>query len=156
MAPSDLLRPLEGQRHETLRLIDSLSEADLDRETEHGEWKVRDILAHLSAAELGQVFLIRLAADGDVVHLSPEDRDRFNQDEVGKAQGWTLERLRGELEESREALREVFAAMSEDDLDRPIRWPEWPARSIRTSIPYMLEHEDSHLDEVRQALGRDD
>jgi len=36
-----------------------------------------------------------------------------------------------------------------------IRWPDWPARTIRASIPYMVEHEDSHVDQIRHALGRD-
>jgi hypothetical protein len=54
--------------------------------------------------------------------------------------------------EARDTLQQTFRSMSEEDLDRPLRWPEWPARSIRTSIPYMLEHEDSHLDELRTAL----
>ena len=65
-----------------------------------------------------------------------------------------LPRIRRELVEAREALHGVFAGMSEEDLNLPIRWPEWPARTIRTSIPYILEHEDSHLDELRSAVNR--
>src|SRR5262249_61822662 len=54
-----------------------------------------------------------------------------------------------------EGLCQPSLAMKEEDLALPIRWPEWPARTIRTSIPYMLEHEDSHVDEVRAAVQRD-
>jgi uncharacterized damage-inducible protein DinB len=154
MAPGDLLRPLEGQRDETLRLLSSLSESDLEREEPESGWTVRQHLSHIASAELGEAFVIRMAAQGDLVHMSREDRDEFNQAEVEKSIDWTAERLGRELEEARAHLHEVFEALSEEDLDRPIRWPDWPARTIRTTIPYMLEHEDSHLDLVRRALGR--
>jgi len=79
----------------------------------------------------------------------------FNQDEAAKTAGWSLERCRAELTEARGTLVDVFGELTEEDLDRQIRWPEWPARTIRASIPYMLEHEDAHVDQIRNALGRD-
>lgn len=155
MAPKDLLAPLLGQREETLKVLDSLSEADLDRVDDSSGWSVRAILGHIASAELGEAFFIRMAAEGELVHLDPESRDTFNHDEANKTQGWSLERCRGELAEARETLIEVFGNLTEDDLDRSIRWPEWAARTVRASIPYMLEHEDAHVDQVRHALDRD-
>ena len=87
--------------------------------------------------------------------MDAETRDGFNHDEVGKTAGWSLNRCHAELTDSRTTLVEVFSELTEDDLDRSIRWPEWSARTIRASIPYMLEHEDSHVDQIRNALGRD-
>jgi uncharacterized damage-inducible protein DinB len=155
MAPRDLLTPLLGQRDETLKVFDSLSEADLERIDDGSGWSVRAILGHIASAELGEAFFIRTAAHGDVIHMDAEARDGFNHDEVAKTAGWSLERCKAELLEARETLADVFEGLTEKDLDRPIRWPEWPARTIRTSIPYMLEHEDSHVDQIRNALGRD-
>jgi len=155
MAPRDLLAPLHGQRQETFRVLESLSEADLERVDDDSGWTVRSILGHLASAELGEAFFIRSAARGDVIHMDAETRDGFNHDAVEKTAGWNLERLRDELVEARETLGEVFGELSEDDLDRPIRWPEWPARTIRASMPYMLEHEDAHVDQVRHAVERD-
>lgn len=154
MAPVDLLKPLEGQREVTMRVVDSLTDGDLDREDRESGWTVRQVLAHIAISQHGEAFVIRLAREGDVIHLSEEDRDRFNEAEVDRSIDWPLVRIRAELDEGQQALREVFATMTEDDLDLPIRWPDWGARTIRTSIPYMLEHEDSHLDEVRRALER--
>jgi len=153
MAPGDLLRPLEGQREETFRLLSVMTEADLDREDPETGWTVRQHLAHIATSELGEAFVIRRAADGEIVHMTREDRDEFNQSEVEKAARWPVDRLRQELETARAELREAFAALDEEDLDRSVRWPDWPARTIRTTIPYMLEHEDSHLDLMRRALG---
>jgi uncharacterized damage-inducible protein DinB len=155
MAPADLLLPLEGQREETLRVVESLADADLDKTDRGSGWTVRQLFGHLVSAELGMAFVIRRAMDGDVVHLSPEDRDAFNQARAEDCASWSAERIKAELREARATLREVFVDMSEEDLDRQVRWPEWPARTIRSSIPYMLEHEDAHLDQVRSALERD-
>ncbi|TME17970.1 MAG: DinB family protein [Chloroflexi bacterium] len=153
MAPRDLLTPLDGQREETLELVGGLTEADLEKVDEDSGWTVRHIIGHLAAAELGECFFIRSAAQDEVIHMSVEDRDLFNEDAASRAQKWDLARCRKELQEARESLVEVFGELQEEDLDRPIKWPEWPARTIRASIPYMVEHEDSHLDQIRKALG---
>jgi len=155
MAPKDLLTPLLGQREETLKVLASLSEADLGRI--HGEsgLSVRNILSHLASAEMGSAFFIRMAAKGELIHMDLGSRDNFNQNEIAKGEGWTLDRCLSELADARETLGEVFSELQEDDLDRAIRWPEWPARTIRTSIPYMLEHEDAHVDQIRQVVDLD-
>lgn len=153
MASRDLLDPLLGQREETLKLLDGLSDADLDREHESGR-SVRSIVAHLASSELGAAFVINRAAEGEIVPVTMQERDMFNDAEAEKARGWDLERLRSELADSRQSLLEAFDALGDDDLDRHVKWPEWPARTIRTSIPYILEHEDAHMDEIRAALGR--
>ena len=156
MAPADLLQPLEGQRAETLRLIESLQAGDLDVVVRGDGRTVGQLLCHLVDREHGINFAIRRALEGEVLHLSQEEREQISRSEAAPAPaGWDLVRIRTELAEARESLRQTFLVMGEDDLDRAIRWPEWPARTIRTSIPYMLEHEDSHLDELRAAIDRE-
>jgi hypothetical protein len=156
MAPADLLQPLEGQRAETLRLVESLRTGELDVVVRGDGRTVRQLLRHLVEREHGINFAIRRALEGEVVHLSHEGREQLSRSEADPAPAdWDVERIRFELVEAREILRQTFLLMAEDDLDRAIRWPEWPARTIRTSIPYVLEHEDSHLDELRAAIDRE-
>jgi len=156
MAPADLLQPLEGQRDETLRVIDSLTPGDLETVVRSDGRTVHQLLCHLVDREHGINFVIRRALAGEVVRLSQEERDQIVRSESDPSPAdWDLARIRTELAEARESLRQTFLGMRDEDLDLPIRWPEWPARSIRTSIPYMLEHEDSHLDEVREAIAQD-
>lgn len=155
MAPADLLQPLEGQREETLRVIARLTAGDLQLVVRGDGRTVHQILCHLVDREHGANFAIRLALAGEVVHLSQEERQQISRSETDPSPAdWDLDRIRAELVDARESLRQTFLAMADEDLDLPIRWPEWPARSIRTSIPYMLEHEGSHLDELRAALPR--
>jgi len=152
MAPPDLLRPLEGQRELTLRVVEGLAPGDLERTDRQTGWTVRQLCGHLVSAELAVAFVIRRALDGEVMHLTQEERDSFNEAQVDGAADWDVSRIGSELRAALAALREVFEGMTEEDLDRAIRWPEWPARTIRTSIPYMVEHEDSHLDQIKEAL----
>jgi hypothetical protein len=155
MAPADLLQPLEGQRYETLRIVNTLTPVDLDRVVRSDGRTVHQILCHMVDREHGINFAIRRALAGEVVHLSQEERDHIVRSESDPSPAdWDLDRIRAELAVARESLRQTFLGMREEDLDLPIRWPEWPARTIRTSIPYMLEHEDSHLDEVREAVDQ--
>lgn len=153
MAPADLLQPLEGQREETLRILDGLEDSQLEAVHRESGWTVMQHLAHIAAVEQAEAFVIRSSAEGDSIHVSHEDRDRFDDQRAIDCEGWDRARIRSELVSSRVALRSAFAGLEEDDLDRPIRWPEWAARSVRSSIPYMLEHEDSHLDRIRTTVG---
>jgi hypothetical protein len=156
MAPAALLQPLEGQREETLRVIESLTSADLAIVVRGDGRTVHQLLCHLVDREHGINFAIRRALDGEVLHLSQEEKEQITRSEADPSPAdWDLARIRAELMEARETLRQTFLAMRAEDLDLPIRWPEWPARTIRTSIPYMLEHEDSHVDELRAAIGRE-
>ena len=156
MAPADLLQPLQGQREETLRVLDSLGTPDLDIVVRGDGRTVHQILCHLVDREHGVNFAIRCALAGEVVHLGAKERLQISRSESDPSPaGWDLARIRAELIEARDGLCQTFLAMKEGDLDLPIRWPEWPARTIRTSIPYMLEHEDSHVDEVRATVQRD-
>jgi hypothetical protein len=156
MAPADLLLPLQGQREETLRVIESLASADLDIVVRGDGRTVHQVLCHLVDREHGINFAIRRALEGEVLRLSQEEKEQISRSEAEPAPSdWDLPRIRSELVDARESLRQTFMAMAEADLDLPIRWPEWPARTIRTSIPYMLEHEDSHLDELRAAVERE-
>src|SRR5215472_297338 len=156
MAPADLLQPLEGQRAETLRLVESLKTGELDVVVRGDGRTVRQLLCHLVEREHGINFAIRRALEGELVHLSQEGRGQPSRSGADPAPpDWDLERIRAELVDACESLRQTFLQMADDDLDRAIRWPEWPARTIRTSIPYVLEHEDSHLDELRAAIDRE-
>ena len=156
MAPAAVLQPLEGQREETLRLIESLTPVDLDIVVRGDGRTVHQLLCHLVDREHGINFAIRRALEGEVLHLSQEDKEQITRWEAGPSPAdWDLARIRSELVDARESLRQTFLAMTDDDLDLRIKWPEWPARTIRTSIPYMLEHEDSHLDELRAAIERE-
>src|SRR5215467_7123536 len=118
MAPAALLQPLEGQRAETLRVIESLTADDLELVVRGDGRTVHQVLCHLVDREHGINFAIRRAVEGEVLHLSQEDREQISQAEADPAPAdWDLARIRAELVEARQGLRQTFEAMKEADLD---------------------------------------
>src|SRR5215475_1555978 len=108
MAPADLLQPLQGQREETLRVLDSLGTPDLDIVVRGDGRTVHQILCHLVDREHGINFAIRRALEGEVLHLSQEDREQISQAEAAPAPAdWDLARIRAELAEARQSLRQT-------------------------------------------------
>src|SRR5262245_46468744 len=112
MAPAALLEPLEGQREETLRVIESLTPADL-RIVVRGDGRtVHQLLCHLVDREHGINFAIRLALAGEVLRLSPEEKAQITRSEADPSPAdWDLARIRAELAEARESLRQTFQSM---------------------------------------------
>src|SRR5690242_3456090 len=103
MAPAALLQPLEGQRAETLRIIESLRADDLDLVVRGDGRTVRQVLCHLVDREHGVNFAIRRALEGDVLHLSQEDREQISRSASDPAPpDWDLDRIRAELAEARQ------------------------------------------------------
>src|SRR5437588_5993909 len=97
MAPADLLRPLEGQREETLRVIDSLMPADLGVVVRDGGRTVHQLLCHLVDREHGINFVIRRSLAGEVVRLSQQDREQISRAETDPSPAeWDLVRIRAE------------------------------------------------------------
>ena len=148
----DLLEPLERQRTATLELLDSLDDEQLGAINAATGWTVRQLLMHVARSELGEAFFVRQARDGQLIDMSLDSRDEFNADTVAASDGWSLAQLREEFDDARESLRDAFSGLT--DLNTPITWPEWPARTIGTSIEYMLGHESDHVAQVRAALGQ--
>src|SRR5215470_3324906 len=106
MAPADLLQPLQGQREETLRVLDSLGTTDLDIVVRGDGRTVHQLLCHLVDREHGINFAIRRALDGEVLHLTQEEREQINRFELTTApRDWDLARIRSELVDAREDLR---------------------------------------------------
>jgi uncharacterized damage-inducible protein DinB len=147
------MAPIDAQRVRTLAVVASLGEADVDRRHRETRWTVGQLLGHIAASELGTAFFIRRASEGELIEMDLSARDQFNELETEKAKSLDLRALRTELADSAETLRTVIESLSEADLDKPIAWPEWPARTIRDSIPYMVQHEADHLAQVEVALG---
>lgn len=152
MRDTALLAPVEAARHSTLEVVDSLTESDLKRVHEATGWTVGQLIGHIAASELGSAFFVRRAREGDLIEMDQASRDQFNDLETEKAMDFALDRLRIELADAHDTLRDAFADIAEAELDKPIVWPEWPARTIGESVPYIAGHESEHLAHVSAAL----
>lgn len=152
MRDNSFLAPVEAARNDTLEVLDSLTPADLRRVHEATGWTVGQLIGHIAASELGSAFFVRRAREGELIEMDQASRDQFNDLETEKAMDFALDRLRSELDDSHDTLREAFADIAEAELGKPIVWPEWPARTIGESVPYIAGHESEHLAQVSAAL----
>jgi uncharacterized damage-inducible protein DinB len=153
MRVTDLLSSVAAERAKTLALLESLAPADLERVHPETRWTVGQILGHIAAAELGSAFFIRRAGEGELIEMDLAARDQFNELETEKAAAFDLGALKSELADSAASLREVFDGLTEADLAKPIVWPEWPARTIGDSIPFIAGHEAEHRGHLQAALA---
>ena len=153
MLRTKLLSPIHKQREKTLAVVETISEADLDRVHGPSGWTVRQLFGHIAAAQLGSAFIVRRAKEGDLIEMDLDARDQFNELEAEKASRFDLGQLKAELLDAISAVDEVFQELHTDDLQKPIVWPEWPAKNIKDSIHYMAAHEGEHLDQIRNALA---
>ena len=153
MLQTKLLSAIHKQREKTLAVLETLSDADLDRVHGPSGWTVRQLFGHIAAAQLGSAFVIRRANEGDLIEMDLGARDQFNELETEKASRYDLGQLKAELLDANSAVEEVFEELHAGDLEKPIVWPEWPAKIIKDSIHYMAAHEGEHLDQIRNALA---
>jgi len=144
---------IDRRRSSTLARVASLSEADLARVDAATGWTVGQILGHIAASELGSAFFIRRAAEGEVIEMDLASRDQFNELETERARSMDLAALNAELADSSESLHEALGGLTQADLAKPIAWPEWPARTIGDSLPYVVAHEAEHMAQIESALG---
>jgi uncharacterized damage-inducible protein DinB len=146
------IAPIEEQRSRTLVVVESLSDADISRIHAPTGWTVGQILGHIAGSELGTAFFVRRALAGELIEMDLASRDQFNELETEKAHSLGLDALKAELADSSESLREALGGLTQEDLAKPIVWPEWPARTIGESIPYVVQHEAEHLAQIENAL----
>lgn len=147
-----LLAPVEAARARTIEVLDSLTAPDLRRVHEATGWTVGQLIGHIAASELGSAFFVRRAREGELIEMDQASRDQFNDLETEKAIEFGLDRLRTELADAHDTLHDAFAGITETDLGKPIVWPEWPARTIGESVPYIAGHESEHLAQVSAAF----
>ncbi len=129
--PSDeeierVLRWLEWSREELLGLFEGLSREVIEWRPPDSNWTIRQILQHVADAEAAYL-----------THLEPK-RTGYHFGLLRAVREWAKQRLRAITEEERNAVRLH-------------RGEEWTARKV---LRRCLEHEQEHLDQLRELLKR--
>jgi hypothetical protein len=127
-------------------------EAALDAAPE-GEWSVRTVLAHLRDVEF-MVMQLRLA------RMLVEDHPTlalFDQ-EAWAASRWKgrdgLEELLADFRLQREASIMVLRRLEDDEWKRTALHPEFGALDVHWWVQHWLEHDETHVAQITEALTR--
>lgn len=148
-ATADLTRELERTRADTLRWF-ALDAAELARTYAPGKWSVAYILHHLADSETVFFDRIRRVLSGTRPVLWVMDQD-----------AWAAEYTRRPLEVSRrlfDAVRQaiIYDAQAHYEPDGDREWVHSVdgVRTLRMEFDKVAAHNEHHLRQIRQALGR--
>ena len=122
-------------------------------EDDHGNWKVIEIVRHLTEAEQGlSVNIERIRSGGEGV---PEnfDLDRWNKSQVKRRAGMGAKELLAEMAKNRALVLELIDIVADDEWDKQGRSPTLEMRTVTELLHWIGGHEAQHTAHIAQALG---
>jgi uncharacterized damage-inducible protein DinB len=146
---------LETNRDTILQICDALSDELRRTPLADGQWSVHDLIGHLAASEGDTLdHLTQTFQEGRPRPMPPNTTvDDMNQREAAKRKDWSWARVRAEFVNTRNALIQRVAQMSESDLQFCVPSPwlnDTRILSLETLMREdVLDHANAHLTEIR-------
>ena len=157
-----ILAELDGHRLRFTVLCRSLTSEELDRPVPQSSWIVRDFIAHLATIDAPVAGMFRTIHEGGDAGIrgndgAPWDVDRWNEAQVQQRRGLTVDQLLFEAAEQRTALRNQLARLTEDDLDRTIKFGGDARRppseiALRSYLRGWCKHDVMHAVDMARAF----
>jgi len=148
---------LTATREQLLATLDELTDEQwygAAYSEESGDWKVLDILRHVTDSERGMTALMaQLKAGGSGVS-DDFDLNRWNRRVVEKLQSKTAADMRAALIENRAALFAFIDTLDEEDWEKKGRHASGHILTIEQVCKLIARHERDHLAELRTAVGK--
>lgn len=121
--------------------------------TEGAGWSVRQVLAHLLAAEIAFQLLIEAICSGG--EGAPEDLDlnAYNEKRVRGLDEQTPEQLLEAFAQAREVTAGQVAGLQPEDLERSGRHPFLGLAPLEEMIKLIYRHNQVHQREIRRGLA---
>jgi hypothetical protein len=116
-------------------------------------WTAREMLAHLAAAERGQMATLKGIAAGGTGVPDDFDLNRWNKRQVERGAARTPAELLDELAASRVELLATLDALGDAELDRRGRHGRGDTLTVEQFFYRIGEHEAEHVTLAMAALG---
>lgn len=116
-------------------------------------WAVRDVFAHLAAAEKGHVDVGWALLRGESTAIPGFDLDEYNNRSVDERRHKSPPELLAELDEARERTAALLAAVGPDDWEKGGPHPGGFDVTVEGIFKVISMHEKRHLRDLRKALG---
>ncbi len=116
-------------------------------------WAVRDVIAHLAAAEKGHVDVGWALLRGESTAIPGFDLDEYNNRSVDERRHKSPPELLAELDEAREGTAALLAAVGPDDWEKGGPHPGGFDVTVEGIFKVISMHEKRHLRDLRKALG---
>ncbi|SNB63965.1 DinB family protein [Thermoflexus hugenholtzii] len=147
-------RHLDQTRAEVLAIASQLREDDWEKpvQGEGGKWTARQVLAHLAAAEIGQMSRIQRVLAGERYMPEGFNLDVWNERQIQKRENQRVEDILKDLEASRQALLQLLDSLSEEQLDIEGQHAIGAMMTVEQMFYHLGNHERDHAAELRRAL----
>jgi uncharacterized damage-inducible protein DinB len=151
-----ILKHLETTRAALLDAVSSLSAEDWERPvaSSEGAWTVRQAVAHLAAAEPGQLGTGRRMLTGEAKLPEGFSLSHWNQRQVEKRKERMPQQLLDDLRASRQELLAWIDGLSDADLGRSGQHARGDFITVEQLCYRIGEHEAEHTAEIRYALKK--
>ena len=147
---------LEATRATLLNAVAGLAPEDWNRPvaSSEGAWTVKQALAHLAAAESGQLATGQRMLTGEARLGEGFNLDVWNQRQVAKRKDRAPADLLNDMIASRQQLLAWIEGLAEADLDKSGQHARGDMITVEQLCFRIGEHEVQHAAEIRQALGK--
>ncbi len=117
--------------------------------TGYDGWTCHDLLAHLSSTEASLPAVAESATQPPRLGAEPFDSDRWNRSQIRKRAQTDVQDLLNEFDAGTTRLVDV---LTDIDLSKPVTIGAYPGYSLGDAMAELLEHQQHHLDDLRQVL----
>src|SRR5512140_1105468 len=160
MNKAEVLRQLDEENRQWEALLDGIGESRMEQPGVAGHWSIKDIVAHITSWRRRTVARFQAVARGEPQPAPMWPANLTNDDEIN---AWFYDREHGKsvpevLADSRslyQQLRAAIAALPEDVLSDPARFPWLEGQPLTASALFSHFH-DEHEADMRAFLNRQD
>ena len=151
----DILQKLNTTRQASLAFLETIQEEQWQTAVyaEDSEWRVIDLWRHVVDAERSMTGLMSRIRDGGEGVPADFDLSRWNASRVRKSKHKTPADLKAEMTQNHEALLAFINTLTEADWPKKGRHGSMRIMSIEEICHLIADHEQNHMQDIRQALA---
>ncbi len=144
---SEARNGFESAHRELCQLVDAMSAEEMQRESSNPGWSARDLMAHLATIDERLRAQMQAALDSQP-YESLEDVNTFNERMVAERRNWSLDKVRSELDQQRNATLALFDSANDSQLDNAIMHPRRGRLTLLDLAKHAGEHIRTHSSEI--------
>jgi hypothetical protein len=117
------------------------------------EWTLKEMLAHIAGWDEVVLDTLQAHARGEApTPLKMKSIQAYNELAVEKRSGLSYEEVLAEFREVRAGVLETLEAMSQEEIDAPLRFPWGGEGTVPEMVAIFSEHEEEHTKTLQSAV----
>jgi hypothetical protein len=117
----------------------------------HGQWRVKDLLAHLATWEREVLASIQAHSEGEAYRISSFDLQRYNRDNYEARKEFDPVQCRVAWGMARRDLQFAIHDLNPARLYEPLTYPSGKRGTLSALIEELVEHEEEHVRDILNA-----